>query len=73
MCSFVNLIQLSELDNIFEEIFDSYCSTGLCAIVNPIREDWLQMDSIVFPLYMAVEIIGSSVADILADVPPLWI
>ena len=73
MCSFVNTNQLSEFDSIFEEIFDSYCSTGPCAIVNPIREGWLQMNNIVFPLSMAVGILESSVAVILADVPPSWI
>ena len=47
---------------IFAEIFDSNCSTGPFAIVNPIKEGWLRMDNIVFPLSMAVGILVISVA-----------
>ena len=73
MYVFVSPIQLCEFDNIFEELFYSYCSTGPCAIVNTIKEGWFQMNKSVFPLSVAVGILESSVAVILADVPPLCI
>ena len=58
---------------IFLFVIDSNCSTGPIAIVCPSREGWLQMDNIVFPLSMAVGILESRVAEILAAHPPSWI
>ena len=61
MCELFNPIQLSEFASIFEDIFFLYCSTGPCAILNPIKLGWLHMNNIVFPLSTAVGILESNV------------
>ena len=65
MCVSFKPIQHSEFANTFEDIFDSNFSTGPCATVNPIKEGWLHMNKIVFPLSIAVGIVEYKIAVIL--------
>ena len=62
VCDSFSPIQFSEFANIFEDILDSYCSTGPCAMLTPIKLGWLHMCSITSPLYIPIGILESKVA-----------
>ena len=64
---------MSESESIFDKTFDLNCSTGAIAILCPSRAGWLHVSIMVSPLSIAMGILPSKVAVILAAHPSSWI